>query len=237
MRAAGEALRHAFQVKLSLPFEPEKATMIANSSTLLTAAARDLPTYFGAPAMATRRLGIDHSLDARSQAEVWNNRHRICRRRRGRLRALRKAGAKSPRVFTAGIFSSARYAAELREAPPSAVKYLRRWALEARGLSHVGTSIAAGASCLRPRDDPGCVLAAAPLLSYHQEWWDYKHAKRRAQLNPKQLVRSFQAAKRDKPEQLPYHKANKDPISAAIRAAAAVGWSFRNANILLNANG
>ena len=80
-------------------------------------------------------------------------------------------------------------------------------------------------------------MSLAPLRRYHQEWWRAKHDPNHKGLRANELARAYRRAAEAYRGEDSYAKANKDPMPAAIRAAAKVGWAFVNANTLTNAKG
>ena len=74
LHQASQALVRGFEVELELPFDKDKAFLVANSKLTLTRTATKLGTYAGQQAEEIRRLGVDHSLTGKTRHHTWKAR-------------------------------------------------------------------------------------------------------------------------------------------------------------------
>ena len=100
-------LRYQFEVKLGMPFAPDKAFIISSNSATVTAAKALFGVEDGEIVSAGRRIGVDHYLNHKSGAGVFGAmRFAKAKARKARIKAMHVGnGHRNPRVFRCGIIS------------------------------------------------------------------------------------------------------------------------------------
>ena len=74
-----------FEIELELPFDKNKAFLLANDTATLQKAARRLGPYAGQQADEIRRLGVDHALTGRTKHANWKTRFNKSLKQKGRI--------------------------------------------------------------------------------------------------------------------------------------------------------
>jgi hypothetical protein len=233
LRAAAACIITEFEIKLELPFAPDKAFLVGNNKKALEYGAKALGEHTGQTGLAVKRLGIDHSLDATSTSGIQLARFQKTWRRKPRIRQLQTVANPQIQVFTCGALPAITYGCEICTPPPVVISSLRTWALDIRRLPTRFISRDVAFAALGPQADPACAISLQPLARYHSEWWELPwECRHKDALRPSELTAAFQVAQERFIPTHSYSRRRKDPMTSAIWAAHVVGWKFQDERTL-----
>ena len=137
------------------------------------------------------------------------------------------------KVFASRTLLVLHVAGEMPFLPGLQLRQARSWVLENRRLLHLEVDYDMAYCLFGLRDGPACGVHEMPLLRYHKQWWRITippaHRPRDA-LQPPVLLAAFRLASAAIDPIPTYRQRLRDPVTAALHAAHAVGCSFKSAN-------
>ena len=186
-----------------------------------------------------RSLGSDHTLQQRpakrNQTLRWRVHGGKCRRWhmvKGSSRQVSKP------AFFGGMLQGATFGCDLASFEGVRLKALRSQAAKAMHAPVAGASQAALWAVLPAAKDPGAITRLAPLRRLHREVWMAT-----GDDPPDDIIRlgelaaTFDKVNDVRPTRDDARRRRQDPLSAAIRSAHEVGWSFVNVTTIRRPEG
>ena len=244
-RKAAEALEegafhlvHAFEDRLKLMFEPDKAFLLGSSKEVVSLAAKKLRNRAGCVVPEMRRLGVDHSQNGRTKNHVWKETWKTARARRVKMNKFSSKRHSPRKIFTCGVMPSLLFAAEVVLPPLKSINQARTWGLQYWPVVARGLSSDIGYQIIGVKFDPALLLCEKPLLRWAEEWYGLARGKS-GELTAKVLAGAFCFEQTQYQPKLwkPTCPQTGSPVTYATLAAAMVGWSFKDANKLVDQNG